>query len=201
MKKCVCALLVPALLFLFAGCSSVEKPGEAGQGSADPIITVYFDAAANEALYHLPFEYKLTEWDKEVGFLSVEKKSDGVAMYTIKQSDYQDLLDEILRTVKALLDKAATKNVPTVKSITYNDTLTEIVIAVERADFENISFEQDAPYAIIINCISGCGNNVVLYHCYSTGEFTSCTVKVVDSATGDTLASRVYPDFLKEIDR
>lgn len=161
---------------------------ESYEDSSEEIITVYY----NIKIAEFPFpvtsvEYQLSESMKEKGFLSMEKKDDGSAVYEIKQKDYNEFISQLKASVKGTFDSYNTYFAPYVKSVSYNDDLTEIVITVNKTDYENKSFENGSVYLKINNCITSCRGGVNKYHCFSTGDFTECEIKIVDSMTGDVL--------------
>ena len=55
-------------------------------------------------------------------------------------------------------------------------------------------------YLRIVNCTIGCGNNVSLYHSFSTGVFSECEIKIIDNNTGDVLKTFKYPETLLKSD-
>ena len=188
MRKIIAFFLLLILLLVMCSCGNANEPEE--------IITVNYNAKIEESLFRIPFEYQLSEAMKEKGFLSIEKKDDGLAVYKIKRKDYNEYISQLALSKKEIFDKCNTDYTPYVKSVSYNDDLTEIVIAVSKADYENVSYENGSAYLKIQNCIIGCRDNVSLYHSFSTGDFMECEIKVVDSITGDVLKTLYSPSSL-----
>ncbi len=183
MKKMITFFLLLILLLTLCSCKNDNNPEE--------IITVNYNAKIEERLFLIPFEYQLSESMKEKGFLSIEKKDDGLAVYEIKRKDYNEYISQLALSRKEIFDKLNTDCAPYVKSVSYNDDLTEIVIAVNKTDYESGS-----AYSKIQNCIIGCRNNVATYHSFSTGDFIECEIKVVDSVSGDVLKTIYSPSSL-----
>ena len=181
MRKIITFLLLCVLLLTMCSCKNANDGEE--------IITVNYNAKIEESLFRIPFKYELSESMIEKGFLSIEKKGDGLAVYTIKRKDYEKFISQFAASKKEILDECSTDFAPYVKSVSYNDNLTEIVISVSKTDYENVSFSNG--YLKIQNCIIGCSNNVGMYHSFSTGDFVECEIKVIDSATGDIL-NKIY---------
>ncbi len=188
MRKIITFFLFLILLVTMCSCKSANGPEE--------IITVNYNAKIEESLFLIPFEYQLSESMKEKGFLSIEKKDDGLAVYKIKRKDYYKYISQLELSRKEIFNRYNTDYAPYVKSVSYNDDLTEIVITVNKTDYENISYESGSAYSKIQNCIIGCRNNVSTYHGFSTGDFMECEIKVVDSVTGDVLKTIYSPSSL-----
>ena len=188
MKKVIMFLALFIIPFAMCSCKKAKDPEE--------IISVNYNTQIEEALFGMPFDYELSEKDKERGFISVEKKDDNVAVYKIKRKDYEAFISELGTYKKEIFDKFNNQSDSAIKSVSYNESLTEIVISVDREDYENVSYENDSNYWEIVNCSIGCGNNVSQYHCFSTGEFRECEIKIVDNNTGDVLRTDKYPEAL-----
>ena len=153
MKKILMFLLLFILLLTMCSCNEVYDPEE--------IITVNYNAKIEEALFRIPFEYQLSETMKEKGFLSVQKKDDGLAVYEIKRKDYNEYISRLESSKKEIFDGYSTDYAPYIKSVSYNNDLTEIVITVNKTDYEKVSFENGSGYlkiqtykGIIIQLIS-----------------------------------------------
>lgn len=190
MKKLSVFLFLAMVLFSLVSCANKNDP--------EAVISVNFNTEVYEAIFRSPFDYTLTDGQKEKGFISVEKKNDKVAVYKIKRKDYDAYISELVASKKAVFDAYNDGSNPLIKSVSYNDDLTEITIAVDKLDYENESYENGSDYLKIRNCISGCGGQASLYHSYSTGSFNKCEITVVDSATGEVLETISYPEALLE---
>ena len=185
MKKLMIFAL--AALMLFCSCEKAPDPEE--------IIDVYYNARIEEALFIIPFDFELSDTKREQGFISVEDMGDKIALYKIKRKDYEAFITNLLEKKKEHIDMGA---VEPIKSITYNDDLTEIVIAVDRADYESKDYSGGSNYKAIVNQRSGCGWEASIYHSYTTGEFKECVVKIVDYQTGEVLDTVIQPKTLLE---
>ena len=161
----------------------------------EEIIDVYYNPKISEALFIIPFDYELSDTKKEQGFISVEKTEDGNALYKIKRKDYEAFISNFCATKKQNIDNNA---VEPIKSITYNDDLTEIVIAVDRVDYEAKDYSGGSNYLKIRNAKDGCGWEASLYLAYTTDQFKECVVTVVDYQTGEVLDSVIQPKTLLE---
>ena len=176
------------LLLSICSCEQNDTPEE--------IISVNYNTKIQESLFKIPFNYQLSDAMKDSGFLSVEKKDEGLAVYQIKRKDYVQYISQLGASKKEIFDKCNTDYAPYVTSVSYNDDLTQITIAVNKADYENDSYENGSGYLKIQNCITGCINNVALYHSFSIGDFKECEIKVTDSVTGEVLETFYSPKAL-----
>ena len=190
MKKIIAVSFI--FIFILTMCSCKETSDK------EKIISVNYNTKIYEKLFTIPFDYQLTETMKENGFLSVKKKANGLAEFEIKQEDYDTYISKLCASRKEIFDEDNTKYRPYVKSVSYNDDLTEITIAVSRSDYDSRSTENGSGYMMIRTCISGCVNNVAVYHSFSTGDFKECEIKVVDSETHEVLETVYSPKRLLE---
>ena len=134
------------------------------------------------------FDYSLTEEQKEKGFIGVKKNEDGSATYTIKKKDYKVFLSEYKKTAMQGIDELTKDgNLPSVKSITYNDDLSKITIIAERESFEN-GFDSMV--------VMSCGLASSMYQMFDLNSNGKCTVEVKDSTTGEVFQTAKYPDDL-----
>lgn len=136
------------------------------------------------------FDYTLTKEQKDNGFTSIKKNKDGSATYTIKNSEYKKFIAEMKKTAKQGIDEiTADGSFPSIKSISYNDDLSKIVITADRKAFEN-SFDSMAVFR--------CGLTSCMYQMYDIDAEGKCTVEVKDSVSGEVFQTTVYPDALNK---
>lgn len=136
-----------------------------------------------------PFDYKLTEEDKENGFTNIKKNSDGSATYTIKKKEYKEYLTELKKLTQESLNKISDDNSQTsINKIEYTDNFEKITIYANKENFENS----------LINSINilGCGLSAYVYQIYNLNSQGNCELVVKDTATGEIFETHKYPDSL-----
>ena len=192
MRKILIFCIAFIMMLSMCSCKANEDPEE--------IITVNYRVEVVEKLVQIPVEYEVSDTLKEKGFLSIEKKEDGLAVYKIKRKDYNEYISQLEASKKEIFDRCNIDYYPYVTSVSYNDDLTKITIAVDKSEYENVSYDNESGYSHIRSCIVGCSNNVALYHSLSTGDFKECEIEVVDSSTGDVLETIYSPKAILEKD-
>ena len=189
MKKIAIFLTLILIIANFCSCKASNDPEE--------IIEVNYNPKILEYLLQMPYDYKLTDTQIEKGFLTVEKQDNGMAVMTIKRKDYEAYINELIASRKEIFNKYNDISETLITSVTYNDDLTEITVKVDKADYENNTYENGiSPNLYILNVFRGCGTNASLYLAYSEGDFKQCNVKLIDAITGETLKSDTYPQTL-----
>lgn len=189
MKKIAIFLVTIFILTGFCSCKASNNPEE--------VIKVNYNPKINEHIFLLSYDYQLTDTQIERGFISVEKKSDGMAVFKIKRKDYEAYIGEIKTSREEFFNEYNNGADPLIKSVAYNDDLTEIIIKVNKHDYENTVYDNGiSPYLHILNVFTGCGSSTSLYLAFSTGDFKQCEVKLVDDSTGEVLKSDTYPQTL-----
>ncbi len=150
-------------------------------GTVNLTIPVEFLELSSE-----PFDYKLTKENKANGFTSIKKNSDGSATYTIKEKEYKKFINNLKSETKKAIDELILDDtLSTVKTIKYNDNLSEIIITVEKENYEN-SFES------LIE--TSCGLTACLYQMYDIDAPRNCLIKVKDEATGEIFKTKTFPE-------
>ena len=135
-----------------------------------------------------PFEYSLTQEQKENGFIDIKKNDDGSATYKIEKKDYEKFISEYKTTTKQTIDELVNKNTyQSIKSITYNDDFSKIDIMVEREKFEN-SLDSFA--------LLGCGLSSCMYQMFDINASGKCAINVKDINNGEIFRTVNYPEDL-----
>lgn len=135
-----------------------------------------------------PFDYKLTEKNKENGFTNIEKNSDGSATYTIKKKAYNKFIEEYRSEVKETLDKLSSDGTFTsIQKIEYTNNFDKITIVANKKKFES---------SLDSISIMTCGLSSYWYQMFDVNSNGKCTVEVKDSITDEIFKTATYPDEL-----
>lgn len=137
-----------------------------------------------------PFDYKLTEKDKENGFTSIKKNADGSATYTIKKKEYTKFIEEYKAEIKNSLDTlTANGTFPSIEKVEYTDNFDKITIIANKEKFES---------GIDSMCIMTCGLFSYSFQAFDVNSNNECTIEVKDSVSGQIFQTAIYPDALKD---
>ncbi|MBQ5321347.1 MAG: hypothetical protein J6K88_04765 [Oscillospiraceae bacterium] len=132
-----------------------------------------------------PFDYTLTQEQKEKGFIDIKKNDDGSATYVIEKKDYENFISEFKAITRQTLDELVSKNTySSIKSITYNDDFSKIVITADEKSFEN-SLDSFA--------ILSCGLSSCMYQMFDVDASGKCIISVKDSTSGEIFKTAEYP--------
>lgn len=135
------------------------------------------------------FDYTLTQEQKENGFTEIEKNEDGSATYTIKKKDYDIFLKDYKETVKQGIDEISkNETFVSIKSITYNDDFSKIVINAEKDKFEN---------SLDAMTIMTCGVSSCMYQMFDVNAPGNCFIEVKDVNTGEVFKTAKYPEYMQ----
>ena len=150
-------------------------------GTVELNIPLFFLELSEE-----PFDYKLTEEDKENGFTKITKNSDGSATYTIKKNDYNKFLSTFKQTTKESLDEILSSGLyATIEKIEYTENFEKITITVNKTKFKN-SFDNLV--------ITACGSLSYAYQLFDVDSEKKCIVEIKDSNTNKIFQTSVFPD-------
>lgn len=150
-------------------------------GTVELNIPLFFLELSEE-----PFDYKLTEEDKENGFTKITKNSDGSATYTIKKNDYNKFLSTFKQTTKESLDEILSSGLyATIEKIEYTENFEKITITADKTKFEN-SFDN-----LVINV---CGSISYAYQIFDVDSAKKCTIEIKDSNTNKIFQTSLFPD-------
>ncbi len=137
-----------------------------------------------------PFDYKLSEENKENGFTSIKKNSDGSATYTIKKKEYNKFIEEYRAEIKSSLDILTTDGTfPSIQKIEYTDNFDKITIIANKEKFES---------SLDSMSVMTCGLSSCAFQMFDVNSDRKCTVEVKDSTTGEVFQRTIYPDALQE---
>ena len=188
-NKKIVAIFGAALLMvtmLLGGCKSEGTGGKDNGGAAASNKTVEI-TLTKEMLTMGGGEanYTLTQEQKDKGFISVTKNDDGSATYTIKEKDYKvfiaDLRAEATKGIDSIVTEGTFKSI---KSITYNDDLSEITITADKAAFGK---------GLDAMSMMSCSLNSLIYQRFDVDAEGKCTVYVKDASTGEVFKTEEYP--------
>ena len=217
-KKIASIILCLVLVFSFVGCgktdSGVESNIATDAPAADPVQSApeevteapteetappVIDTDENLLTVEITFPASFFEgtdmstfdadaYAKEQGFISAKVNDDDSLVVTMSKKKHAELLAE---TATALDTNFATlieaEDTPYIKEITHNDDFTLVTMKVDRDAYENaLDF---TPFII--------GMSVSYYQMLLDMEYR-VEIVTVDTATGDTIASVVYPDVFEE---
>ena len=211
MRKAFLMVLCLFLMLSFCGCGgnvqddtlledkNYERTEETQKLlNQEEIINVYLDLRLYKSLLGEEFDFSLSQRDKDKGFLSVNKYDDNTAVFTIKRKDFIKFKEDYRSSRKRILDDYRKNNEKyCVEKVEYNESITEIVVTVDKAVYTPEISYINQEYINAFNTISGSGRNAIMYHMYHLGEIPKCTVTVKD-LNGNILETRVYPDEILE---
>ena len=137
-----------------------------------------------------PFDYQLTEEDKENGFTNIKKNDDGSATYIIKKDKYKIFINELkAETANSIDELKASGAFSSIEKIEYTDKFEIVTITANREQFQN---------GIDNMAVLSCGLNSYAYQLFDTDAKGTCTVNVKDSTSGEVFYTTVYPDALNK---
>ncbi len=137
-----------------------------------------------------PFDYKLTEEDKENGFTNIKKNSDGSATYTIKKKEYNKFIGEYRAKIKSSFDSLTADDAfPSIQKIEYTDNFDKITIIANKEEFES---------GLDSMSVTTCGLSSYLFQIFNVNSKGKCTIEVKDSSTDEIFQTIIYPDALQE---
>ena len=120
---------------------------------------------------------KLTQEQKQAGFISVTNNGDNTLTYKITSSDYERFISSYRNDMLININGYFKTDFPSAQNVDYNNNLTEITVKMSRADFNSGDVETTATLASL---------PALTYQMYAMIE-TSCTVRVIDSASGNVM--------------
>ena len=170
-----------------------EKPTETSskEASSEKIVEVkdkiveitlskeFLELGGSEA------NYTLTQEQKDNGFIDIIKNNDGSATYTIKEKDYKVFIVDLKKEATNGIDEITDGTFTSIKSVSYNDDLSEITIVADKEAF-NGSFDSLS--------MMSCSLNSLIYQRFDVNAKGKCTVKVKDSASGEVFKTKTYPE-------
>ena len=191
---CFCWIYnTPAIKEAFVKTYTNEDNSFSVEETVDNILSGTVEINVPLALLELneePFDYKLTEKDKENGFSNIKKNSDGSATYTIKKKEYNKFIEEYKAEIKSSLDSLTTDgSFPSIQKIEYTDNFDKITIIANKEKFES---------GLDGMCVMTCGLSSCMYQMFDVNSNGKCTVVVKDSTTGEAFKTTMFPDALQE---
>lgn len=168
----------------FTTLSVEENLGNILTGTVEINIPLFFLELSEE-----PFDYKLTEKDKENGFTNIKKNADGSATYTIRKKEYEKFIEEYKEQIKNMLDELTSDDTfDSIERIEYTDNFNKITIYANKEKFES---------GLDSMCVSTCGLASCMYQMFDINSSGKCTVEVKDSKTDEVFQTSIYPDTMQ----
>jgi len=176
-RRIFVVILSIIMALAFGACSKAKDPNEIIEVKFDvDLYNTFYATIFNEEHYEKTFE--------KYGFLGYEMVEDGVAVFKIKRSDYEAFDSLMKEGRKKIFDKSiADEKYSAIDDVSYNDDLTEVIIKVDKAEYE----KQGSLYESTSDLVIGVKGDVCIYLMFAEDEFKESIILVKDSKSGEVL--------------
>ena len=184
----IIALGVIVGAILYPESSNTDNSSSGSASSYDMVdsnlLTVDVTLPASFFTEDSPPSDKLSEEDKNRGFVSATINPDGSLTYTIKKSAWNKIVDEMYTsTSKSLNDIATGTDYPSIKKVEHNKNFSKVTFFVNKQEFKN-SFDSFA--------YLGAYFGIAYYQMFNQQE-PGCEFTVVDIQTNQVIDTVIYP--------
>lgn len=204
MKRIITVLLAITMAFSLAACGGASSTAASAPAASDAAAsstnqTVEVDKnllsvevtlpasmlESSDANAETPEEY-CTRMQSEDGIQSATLNVDGSVTLKMTKAKHQAMLDEMKKSIdESIADYTSGETYTSIKEVTYNDNVTEFVMKVDKAAYEN-SFDAFAGI--------GLGFVGMYYDLMDGNNDPHITISVVDAETGEEVGTSVFPD-------